>query len=205
MKELKMPWWLRRKEEGTPNPVKADYTVISSVNEHLLHQLRKQLVPQVIASRDEIGLCSPGEHGDIMLGLYLYDIRENEEVRVTGMQPYSEELQQFPPLYLNLYYMLTAYSNIDIRYREEENHRIMAKVLQIFYDYQGSRNHELHIEYQSMMLEQKMAVWNNFGMGYQLSLFYKVAPVKLNSTITKEIVRVKEIQLETPYGTGGRG
>lgn len=203
MKELKMPWWLRRKEEGTPNFVKADYTVISSVNEQLLHQLRKNLVPQVIASRDEIGLCSPEEQGDIKLGLYLYDIRENEEIRVTGMQPYGKEMQQFPPLYLNLYYMLTAYSNIDIRYREEENHRIMAKVLQIFYDYQGSGSHELYIEYQSMTLEQKMAVWHSFGRGYQLSLFYKVAPVKLNSAITKEIVRVKEIQVETPYGTGG--
>lgn len=206
MKELKIPWWTWKKDEGFKT-VKTDYTVISSVNESLLQLLRSQLVPRVIASREEIGICSPSERGDAVLGIYLYDIEESGEMRVNGMQPFDEQYQQYPPMYLNLYYMFTAYSNIDIRYREEENHRIIAKTMQTFHDYPildgagSGRNQEtgsgrIRIQPYGMRLEEKLSLWHNQGSGYQLSLFYQIAPVKLGSSIRKEISRVKEIQLQ---------
>jgi hypothetical protein len=48
----------------------------------------------------------------------------------------------------------------------------------------------LHIEMQSMNLEDKMKIWTVPNKAYKLSLFYKVAPVELESAKTKEVQRV---------------
>ncbi len=41
-------------------------------------------VPDVIRTPDEIGPRSPEEHGDVSLGLFLYDIQECEELQQRG-------------------------------------------------------------------------------------------------------------------------
>lgn len=221
MKERTMPWWFRRRDEERHGqgrqgeeslngdgwrgdkgavrqfPLKPDYTVVSAVNDKLLTLLRKHMVPNVLASREEIGLCTPKDHGDVVFGVYLYDIRESDEIRMTGMQAYDSSHIQFPPIYLELYYMMTAYSAIDLRYREEENHRVLTKAMQVLHDYPRLEEEDrLHIEFQNLTLEQKSAVWHNLGGGYQLSLFYKIAPIKLESTIRKEVSRVQEIHID---------
>lgn len=202
--ERKIPWWFKRPEEPKQSALKADYTVSASVSNGILQLLRKYMVPDLIASREEIGLCTPEEHGDLVLGLWLYDIRENDEMRINGMVPLDESHQQYPPMYLNLYYTVTAYSNIDIRYREEENHRILTRVMQILHDYpmldgktlkpsMSPAPDSLHIQYQNMTMQEKLEIWQNRKTECRLSLYYCVAPVKLESTVQREITRVKEI------------
>lgn len=210
MKERMIPWWFRKRDEeaGTagaaaPVRVNTDFTVVSMVNDRLLRLLRKHLVPGVISGREDIGLCMPKDHGDLVLGICLYDVQENSEIRMTGMMAEANSLR-FPPMYLDLYYMVTAYSNIQIRYREEENHRILAKVMQVLHDYPKMEGEDqMHAEYQNLTLEQKMSVWNNFKSGYQLSLFYKVSPVRLESNRSQDMVRVREIEVEAnPWQNG---
>lgn len=207
MRELKTPWWLRKREEGTGKPVKGDYTVVSSVDRGFLSLLRSHMVPEVIAGAEQIGLCPPGEQGDILLGLYLYDIRENDEMRVNGFISCDEEHLQNPPLYLSLYYMMTAYSDMDIRYREEENHRLLTKAMQILYDHPvldaatlrpsgRIQPYDLRIEYLNLEPGDKSAVWQNAKQPMRLSQFYRVTPVQLDSTVYRKISRVKEIRLE---------
>lgn len=207
MKDNRMPWWFRKKDEGARTPVKRDYTIISSVDKGFLSLLKEHMIPGVVSGSEQIGLCPPGENGDMLLGLYLYDIRENDEMRVNGMLTYDEEHMQNPPLYLSLYYMLTAYSDMDIRYREEENHRLLTKAMQILYDHPVLDSATLHptgqiqpydlrLEYLNMRPEEKAAVWQNAKQPMQLSLFYRVTPVQLDSTVRREVVRVREIQLK---------
>lgn len=202
--EKKTPWWFKRTEAPQKKPVQYDYTVSSSVSNGILQLLRKYMVPQIIASREEIGLCTPEDHGDLVLGLYLYDIMENDAMRINGMIPYDEQHQQYPPMYLNLYYMISAYSNIDLRYREEENHRILTKTMQVLRDcplldgtsfqpLEESAPDALHIQYQNLSLQEKLGIWQNRKSEFRLSLFYCVTPVKLDSTIRREVKRVKEI------------
>lgn len=231
MRERTTPWWFRKRGEepsgqetggdeggradgsplcfgGRPRqlPVKPDHTAVSVVNDRLLSLLRDHMVPDVLVSGEEIGLCTPKDHGDIVLGIYLYDIRENSEIRVNGMQPYDSGHIRFPPLYLELSYMLTAYSAIGLRYREEENHRILTKVMQVLHDYPRLEGEDaLHIEFQNLTLDQKAAVWHNLGGGYQLSLFYRITPVKLESSIKKEAARVREILVDVSPGEMGEG
>lgn len=209
MKERRVPWWLKKREDSSQAPVKRDYTVISSVDRGLMSLLKEHMVPDIISGGEQIGLCAPGENGDILLGLYLYDIRENEDMRIGGMVPYDGENLQNPPIYLSLYYMITAYADMDIRYREEENHRILTKAMQVLYDYSVLDSatlhpagqiepYDLHIEFLSLKTEEKSAVWQNARQSQRLSLYYRVTPVQLDSTIRRQVSRVKEIQLRTP-------
>ena len=196
MKDGILPRWLRRKGEDPALPVRTDYLAVSSLHGKLLALLREHMVPEVMAGPEEIGLCSPREHGDITLGIYLYDIRENGEIRLNGMQFNDETSLTYPPLHLDLYYMITAYSGAELRYREEENHRILAKAMQVLHDYPRLHSEQpLHIELIDLTLEQKAAVWNHYSTGYQLSLFYKVSPVRLDSLIRQETTRVQEIHI----------
>lgn len=208
MKERKIPWWFKKKEEDTRTQVKRDYTIISTVDRGFLSLLKDHMVPDVIAGSEQIGLCPPGESGDMLLGVYLYDIRENGEMRINGMFSCDEEHLQNPPMYLSLYYMLTPYSDIDLRYREEENHRILTRAMQVLYDcpvLDSSTLHptsqvepyDLRIEYLNLKPEEKSAVWQNTRQPERLSLFYRITPVQLDSTVQREVGRVKEIQLRT--------
>lgn len=209
MKERKTPWWFKKREDGPIIRVKRDYTIISSVDKGMVSLLKEHMVPDLISGSEQIGLCAPGENGDMLLGLYLYDIRENEEMRVNGMIPYEDDQLKNPPMYLSLYYMITAYADMDIRYREEENHRILAKAMQVLNDYPVLDSstlyptgeiepYDLHIEFLSLKPDEKAAVWQNARQPVRLSLFYRVTPVQLDSTITRKVARVREIKLMTP-------
>ena len=72
------------------------YTVIADVGGALVKLLRDNLCPEVILNPDDIGLCSPADKGDMVLGLHLYDVRENQDLRATGMVDLGPGRQRFP-------------------------------------------------------------------------------------------------------------
>lgn len=176
------------------------YNIVSEVGNLLVQLLCRELVPDVVQHSDNIGLCSPDEHGDFQLGIYLYDISENMENPVSGMVNAGPSRQQYPPTYLNLHYMITAYSESDLRFRALQEHQILGKVVQVLRDYSvlteemlgGDVNTPARIEMQQMDRDEKMRVWNFPNVPYKLSLFYKVQPVEIKSTKTREVTRVRE-------------
>lgn len=207
MKEKKIPWWFKRKEDKLTLGGVPDYTIVSSVSGALIRLLREAMVPGVLEGRDMIGLCAPDDHRDTTLGVWLYDIRENDELRVNGMLPFDDNQLTYPPIYLNLHYMVTAYSDMDLRYRAEEEHRLLAKVMQVLRDSsvldsdtlmptEAAGPSDLRIEFQNLSMDEKMKVWNGLHLPYRLSLFYRIAPVELESMIRRKASRVTEFQVE---------
>ena len=63
------------------------------------------------------------------------DIRESEEVRANAMIARGISELQYPPAYMNLFYMITVCSNGDIKYRSGEEQKILGRIIQIFHDY----------------------------------------------------------------------
>jgi len=175
--------------------------MIAEVGNLLVKILRRELIPDVIPHSSNIGLCSPEDHGDLQLGVYLYDISENEDIRVSGMVNEGINRQVFPPTYLSLHYMLTAYSASDIKARASEEQKILGRVIQVFHDYNVLPEGELgdgasmpaRIELQRMERFEKMRLWNMPNIPYRLSLFYRVQPVEIVSAKTKEISRVRDV------------
>lgn len=183
-----------------------NYTVISEIGNSMIQLFRKNMVPDIILNPDAIGMCNPADRGDISLGIYLYDIKESEEVRVSGMVANGVREQRFPPVNLTLYYMITAYSGSDIKYRAAEEQRILGRVIQVLKDNpvvkastlefgQNANTDDMKVEMQIMETGEKMKFWNVPNLAYKLSLFYRVTPVMIESTRIKTVKRVTSIEL----------
>ena len=180
------------------------FTVMADVGLLLVRYLTQELVPELIQDPGGIGLRNPGDKGDVSLGIHLYDIRESEEIRESGMVSTGVESQRFPPVYLSLYYMITAYSGSDAKFRSLQEQRILGKALQVFHDNPLIPAHEvgqnmggldLRIQFLNLTMEEKLQIWGNNGTPYQTSLFYRVSPVELESGRTKRISRVTDIDV----------
>lgn len=176
------------------------YTVIADVGTTIVDLLREHMVPDVIPHADEIGLCNPADKGDIQLGLNLYDIRESEGVFENGLRMSGPNTQQRSSKYLDLYYMVTAYSMSDIKFRAAEEHRILGRAMQVLMDYSllqedfygdtTQNRYQIKIEQLRLNYDEKMKLWNMPNVPYKLSLYYKVFPVELTSTRIKTVQRV---------------
>ncbi|MCD8038031.1 MAG: DUF4255 domain-containing protein [Lachnospiraceae bacterium] len=183
----------------------ADYTVISDVGNALVSVLRENMVPDVILNPESIGLCSPEEKGDMVLGVCLYDVRESEEYRYSGMVSDDVSHQKYPSMYLSLHYMVTAYSNGDVKFRASEEQKILGKALQVLADYsildpvtyqpmEQSGPGGIQIMLQSIPQEDKLKLWTVPNKAYHLSLFLKVGPVELESAKIKQVQRVVDVE-----------
>jgi hypothetical protein len=180
---------------------------IMDVDNALLNLLRANLAPDIIQNPDAIGLCSPDEKGDMLLGLHLYDIRENEEVRATDKINIDAARQRYPSAYITLCYMVTAYSNADIKFRAGEDHKILNKVWQVFHDHAlldastlepttKAAEMDLRIRVADLSLEEKQRLWNFPNHPYRASLFYRIAPVEVESGRTKAVSRVVGVDID---------
>lgn len=190
------------------------HTGIAEIGSVLVDRLRTYMVPEVIMSPNHIGLCSPADKGDLALGIYLYDIRESDEIRGSSMIMVDSARQKFPSSFLNLYYMITAYSNGDIKYRAEEEQKILGRVVQIFADFatfddmlQGIGTPEGEtvptIVMQNLSLEDKMRIWTVPDVAYKTSLFYRVGPVEIDSRKTKDAQRVVAVDFTVEHDDRG--
>ncbi len=194
------------------------YTIIADTSEKLIEMLQKELVPDIIQNENEIGLRSPEERSDVSLGLYLYDITESEEIKTRSTAVIKNDRILKPPVYLNLYYMLTAYARGDNRYRLSQEEKILGRVIQTFLDYpmivydredqtteegEGRKNTETRrgqeipmiqprIIMQRLDSDERNKIWNFTNTSYRLSLFYKVSPVAIDSNIGSAFTRVRE-------------
>ena len=171
----------------------------------LLNLLRENLVPDVVQNPDAIGLCSPDEKGDMLLGLHLYDIRENEEIRINEMVNLDVSKQKYPSVYVTLCYMITAYSSADVKFRAGEDHKILNKVLQVLNDHAlldadtltptaKAQEMNLRIHIANLTLEEKQRLWNFPNHPYRASLFYRIAPVEVESGRLREVKRVVDVE-----------
>ncbi|MBR0120084.1 MAG: DUF4255 domain-containing protein [Eubacterium sp.] len=179
------------------------FSMITEVGEQLVEVLRDALVPDVIAHTGSIGLCSPDDHGDYTLGIYLYDINPDDDVPSSGMVNTGLDTQSFPSTFLTLDYMITAYSSSDLKFRAGEEQKILGRVVQALGDKRilpfavlgiGS-SANAKIEMLKLEREEKMRMWTFPETPYKLSLFYRVHPVEITSTRVNSIVRVRDINM----------
>ncbi|MDB5053996.1 MAG: hypothetical protein JWM44_2046 [Bacilli bacterium] len=176
------------------------YTVIADVGMSLIQLLRENMVPEPVLQPEFIGLSSPIDKGDLSLSLFLYQIKESAD-RQTQMLSRGAGTLQFPPMTVELYYLLTAHSAAELQTRTLDEHRILGRALQVLYDHsilknsalQGSladTNEELRIVMESLPLDTMLTLFPNIP--YKLSVCFSVGPVYIDSTRVKATKRVIE-------------
>lgn len=113
----------------------ADYSKIAEVGNGILELLKEALVPELLNSADQIGLCSPEDHGDFTVGVWLYDLAEDSGLQMHEMIDEGRNSQRYPSVYLILRYAITLYLQSDLKYRAVQEHQILGKIIQTLKDH----------------------------------------------------------------------
>jgi len=163
---------------------------------------------------DSIILFSPGEieaSDSVRLSLFLFQIIENVHMKNQEMQKINVTKLKYPPLILDLYYMLTSYPSPGIQDktdRTKEEHSILGRAMQILYDnsiISGStlrgnlkeNDQELHISQTPLSLDDLTKIWNTFqDKPLRPSICYMVNTIRIESTREKDAKRVIECKLD---------
>ena len=184
----------------------ADYNVIADVGDALVKLLREGLVPEIIPNPEGVCICHPSDKGDVSLGICLYDVKRNPDISSNERAAVGNDRLRAPSMFLDLYYMITAYSSSDIKFRSLEEAKILGRTMQvlegtsvlrgsIFGKPFSEMRYEPRIELLGLDTEERNRVWNFPNQPYKLSLFYKVYPVELVSDKITAVTRVTETDI----------
>lgn len=117
--------------------------MIDELDDSLELLLAREL-PPALKGKVEISFAtpddqfSPGDEGKLAVNLFLYDIRENNELRNNEWEVEHKEnvvYREPPPIRIDCSYLVTAWSSADERYRPKEEHRVLTEVMIILLRY----------------------------------------------------------------------
>ena len=96
--------------------------------------------------------------------------------------------------------MITPYSQSDVRFKSYENQIILGKVIQTLNDYStiiDKFGNKLNVNMINLTDDQKRNILNSFqnSANNNVSIFYRVSPVQIESTNVRQVVRVKDVDL----------
>lgn len=189
-----------------------DYTAIADVGETLIDILRENMGDLI--STDSIVMASPGEidsKDNVRLSLFLYQVAENAHLRNQEMEKIDAERLKYPPLALDLFYMLNSYPSSGIADRTErtkEEHSVLGRAVQILNDnsiikgsaLKGSlagNDNEFHVSTGHISLDDLTKIWSTFQeTPFRPPACYIVTPVRIESTREMEGKRVLERRIE---------
>ena len=180
----------------------ADYPIISDVSQFIVRTLREKMCPEPIPSPNNIEVSSPADQDvDYIVGLYLYDIREETDVARPQNIPYGRVKLKEPPRPYGLYYMLFINGSGQMGLKAPDVQKIIGRAAQIINDNASVYPNQLQtwldtqeppivLSQARISLEEKVRVWQAINKPYQLSLFYRAAPVFLSSEVVIDTPRV---------------
>lgn len=175
------------------------YTIISDVSRRITELLQEELVPELIPSGEYVGLGSPAERDNLMVGIFLYDIQESTEIKGNYMIRKGTGALGYPPVYINLYYMITIYIEGDIQFKSLREEMIIGRIIRFFNDYSVILNEQneipVKIEFMNVNMEEKAKLWSLINTPYKVSVFYKVYPITVDSGRIREVSRVKSVDI----------
>ncbi len=192
-----------------------NYKVINAVGETLRQVLLSEMKNDtaaygptgIIKSEDQVTLDHPykllgdsGEPKNNSLSLFLYRVMENPDLKNQRPIASGASTYAYPPLELNLHYLITPLTN-----SADNNHRLLGKAMQIFFDapilkgsalqseLKGSTD-ELRLILNPVSLEDVTKLWSAFMRPYQLSVAYEVKVLAIDSLRRTEKTPVYEKQ-----------
>ena len=190
----------------------SDFGAIADVGETLIELLRDSM--EDLVDRESIVLVSPAEidsKDNVRLSLFLYQILENAHLKNQEMQIRDPTTLTFPPLALELYYMLTSHVSSGEQDKTDkmlEEHSVLGRAMQVLYDHsilRGSflkgnlvREEEMHITITPLSLDEMTKIWSTFqNKPFRTSVCYLVTPVRIDSSRSMGVQRV--VSKETGY------
>lgn len=175
------------------------YTAIADVSRALTELIRGGIVPELITKSDFVGLCSPANSGDFQLGIYLYNVEESESYRLSGRQNSGLYKQKYPPIVLDLEYMITPYYKSDVKFLAEEEQAVLGKIIQVINDNNQidfPNGEVVMLSLSNPSLDDRQKIWNG-STPYRTSIFVSAKAVVVESAKEKTVSRVTDVTIQT--------
>jgi len=180
----------------------ADYSIISDCSNYLVKLLREKMCPEPIPSSNNIQVSSPmSQDVDYLVGVYLYDIVEMQDIAIGPNIRKGRVRLSRPPRPYMLYYCIFVNGGSQMGLKDLDVQKILGKVVQIINDNDSILPMELQpwLEYPElpivfsqakMNIDEKHRIWQALHKPYNLSLFYKSGPVFMSS---EDIIHTPEV------------
>jgi hypothetical protein len=197
----------------------SEYKVIAAVDDTLRQLLWTTMqsdstISKIIIGEKQISFEPPfklledSNPKENCLSLYLYRVVENGEMKNRPLEPKDNNLHRYPPLSLNLSYLVTPLTN-----SAENDHKLLGKTMQIFYDnaiVKGSpldpilqsAAEELRVILNPISMEDITKLWSAFSRPYRLSISYEIKVIYIDSERETEAERVRRKKIEYIQSTG---
>ena len=122
----------------------ADYTIIADVSAYIVRTLREKMCPEPVPSPNNIEISSPtSQDVDYIVGLYLYDIKEDTQMASPPMIERGRVQLMAPPKPYSLYYMVFINGSSQMGLKAPDIQKIIGRVAQIVNDNASVRPSEL--------------------------------------------------------------
>lgn len=193
------------------------YTIFSDVGKTIMDMLKAQIVPEPLDKAESIGMCAPNERGNFVVGIHLYDFRENNEGGLVKPMVLPNGYIKDAPTSYQLSFLISVASKAEPMVKAMEESRILGRILQVINDNkvlpQDYMPESLKVTGESISInmipldiEEKIKIWSLFNEPYKQSAFFEVGPVLLESaTIKIPATRVRSISLESQQKTKETG
>jgi hypothetical protein len=185
------------------------HLVIAEVSEFLRHTLwlgikDDPVTSQLVTSEGNIVLTNPAQtalpQGVVrQMSLWLYHVMPNEHLRNSAFvrrkdpnDPVNDDALFYPPLVLNLLYLLTPSIQADGGGANDQlaDQRLLGRAMQVLHDQSvlpmqskeaPGEGDELHISLAPRTIEEIAEVWEAMQQPYRLSVCYEVRVVRIDS------------------------
>ena len=159
--------------------------------------VRKMLARQMDVEGERVGLCRPGENAGFQVCIYLYDIQKNQELFSGDMTAEGTTELRYPSTYYDLYYMIVPWMDSDLKYRQEEETKLLDVLIQFLSDvYVLDIGEEVPLALCDLDFDDRSRLWTGIGQPMRTAVYVKAGPVEIRSMRTKKVSRVKRVRME---------
>jgi hypothetical protein len=170
-----------------------EFNIVGDVTE----TLRTLLADLDVTLDSPANLQTGGDEAFARINLYLYRVVENPNAKNQPWRTLPSGRQQYPPLALNLYYLLTPYASDPL-----SAHQVLSHAMQTLHDNAILSGADLTEPLQlavdqlavvlcPLELEELTRIWNALQTPYRLSVGYEVRIALLHSQIERAPSRVE--------------
>ncbi|WP_338699863.1 DUF4255 domain-containing protein [Bradyrhizobium sp. 26S5] len=162
-------------------------------------QTLKSLLTELDVTLESPATLPTGGESDFKkLNLFLYQVLENQFAKNRQWLSPSPGVQEYPPLAIDLYYMLTPYARDTI-----SAHQVLNHAMAVLHDNSivtgprllGALAHtieQLAVVMCPVTLEELTRIWNALQSPYRLSVCYQVRIALIQSEIRQTVPRVSQ-------------
>lgn len=162
-----------------------------------------------------VGICTPDEPRDLMLGMYLYSIRPCYDITPQPLIQKGSGFREQAPHFLTLYYLMTAYSKAEDARKTQEEHNILFRAVETLLNTPvlterelgfrpGAYVDKLHLRMLDLTPDEMSNIQSYRDSPYKLSVGFCITPVEVSAAAGEAVSGTSSSDIQTVQKSQGR-